>query len=306
LAWFWVAAATAWLAAAGCFSPSFPQAQACAPENRCPGDLTCVEGLCCPTTAPCGVGDGDGGIDSTPDAEVQVFTDHEQEFVCDTDTELLLHFDDGAEPTDFDDACNAGIDVQVEVMGYTDVGKFGMGIDLNRGATTSEYTKAPVDALRTGEADYTVEAWLDQVQYPFGAAIHVIASGASFAGDMPMEARYVLGVNSDRKVQLDLFNGVDCDQLSDSLVSEREVSMLEPTHVRAVVTATTAQLFVNGFADTVDASIGTPCRELTGVEPRISGIRRLDNADLFENTKYRRFIGVIDELRISRGSRVEL
>lgn len=304
----WLAAAAVGIVAVGaCFSPSIPQGQRCTASGECPGDLECIEGFCCSSAAECPSASDDAGApDSGVDARQAAFTDFGP-YTCDTNTEMLLHLD-AADPVD--EPCPNQTDVNVVAVATTEESIFEQGIDFNRSQSQSEYLNATTDQLSGAGTAYTVDVWVQTPTAPSGDNVAVIASAATFNGIQAEDARFVLGLDSQRRVRLDLFGGALCQtQLSEIITSTDTVAVVEPTHIRATVTQTEAQLFINGFAQPAQSLSMPPCTGLSAAQLRVrlSGVRNIATAPTpsdFETTVYRRLEGVLDEFRLSDADRV--
>lgn len=229
------------------------------------------------------------GIDA---AELD-FDDHLQPYDCDVDTQMLLHLDG-----DVDDACARSAVTAVTMPDFSP-GVFSLGGNFNRGGQSMDFAFAATDGLVAAN-EYTVDVWIAQPSIPSAATLAVVASRARFTGDAIDDGRFILSVDGERRVRLDLFGGALCNVALSPIVSERQIDVLDATHIRASVTATEAELYINGRLDRAE-TVGTPCTDLTTGELRLAAIR--NPPDESETSTYRRFSGLIDELRISRVAR---
>ena len=299
LAWFCAAA----VATSACFSPSLPQGQRCTESGDCPGDLECTpSGFCCSPGIDCAPPDDGGALDAAVDAREQTFTDHESIYSCDPNTEMLVHFD---EAMPLRDECEKTA-LSVQTTATTVEAQFAEGLDFNRNGSNTELLIAPTDQLSEVENDYTIDIWVENPGAPAPGRVAVIVSAATFNATDIDNALFILGIDAERRVRLDLFGGAACQQLLEPpVLSVDTVGPIGSTHIRATVTATEAQLFINGYPQPPQA-VTAPCRTLdaTNVQLRFSGIRDLDAPMAFENDTYLRLEGVLDEFRLSRVDRV--
>ena len=306
MALLWAAATTVALGPPGCFRPDFPVGAACAPGDQCPDGLECTaEGICCPPGEPACSPDGGTPADAGPDADPREFTDFLEPFECDGDTLMLVHFDEAsAGMANFGDECDSGLPVDEYEAGFADTGRFGGALKLNTGVDEfSKYLKVS-SGLEPVQA-YTIEAWIGPASFPTDPERAVIASAFDADAAGILDALFALSVTADQRVRLDLFHGANCRTFVDAggLVSSEPLPGGGMSHIRAVVTATEARLYIDGLRQAETELSSPPCFDFNASELRVGGVNREDNTDLFETGDFRRFEGVVDEVRLSRVAR---
>ena len=243
-------------------------------------------------------GSGGGDTDAGVEPRQQDFTEHESEYSCvgDPDTLLLLHFDE----VKFEDACGVELINSVPTSVAEPEVKFGSGVRLN---TSSPFTQF-VDADPGLTESYTIEAWIQLQVLPGPGDTMVIASMLRPvpAQEMVEDGAWRLGVTAEGELRLDLFaDGEPCNTLhalspfiTDSLI---QADVL--THVRAVVTPSHVDLYINGFKELSEDVLGAPLCDNTSAHLRVGGVDRQGDSRS-DMVNFPVFVGFIDEFRLSR------
>jgi hypothetical protein len=243
---------------------------------------------------------GRGGDDL--DAGVQPrepdFTEHESEYSCvgDPDTLLLLHFNE----VPFKDACGVKLVTSIPTDIVEPEVKFGSGVRLNTGSPFTQYVDADPELTES----YTIEAWIQLPALPSPGDTMVIASILRPVGDQEMveDGAWRLGVTAEGELRLDLFaDGEPCNTLHglSPFVTDPLIQTDVLTHVRAVVTPSHVDLYIDGFKELSEDVLGAPLCDETNARFRVGGVDR-QGRPRSDMINFPAFVGFIDEVRLSR------
>lgn len=277
--------------------------------QECPGDLICVDDLCCPTDDPCGDATDDAGDDGGGDGDARepAFTDFGPYDCPEANTEILLHFDD-KDMGQYDDLCGKS-ETTSQLMPFDVASTLGVGVNLNKGNETNStrHVEATTDFLTMDMSAFTVDALLENPSTPNPDDLAVIASAATFdsVGNV-LNGVFILSLREDRRLRLDLFSGAACTAPINPVFSTTELPRMGVTHVRVTVQSGRAEIYLDGFLDAVSTDVGTPCTginsmRMPALQIRLGGVRVQGGGT--EIGPYVRAATFLDEFRLSNIAR---
>ncbi len=232
---------------------------------------------------------------------MRAFVEHLDPYGCDPNTLYLFHFD---EQPDFENAQGACVGSGVTVFEDSTAvesfeTQFGMAAEIGSNGLRTKYIEGDEGTLPVGASAFTIEGWFSAAR-PSGTDIAVIASALRPVATAIEDATFLVGLNSDGTMAIELFES-DCKTRSPrSFRSNVVIDDNELHHFRLVVTTATTRLYVDAVLDQA-ATISNICTDVRQAALRVAGVDV--DGDTFEFGNLKSATGTIDEIRYSNIAR---